>query len=188
MIQRIGWRSNFIKAGDHVKAVVAPLLNGQSGGVLLEVTLPDGKKLETHRRAAQRSHDSTTGEAFTQVRRILLDQPQKPIDDVEPGFYGRSVGHWEGDTLVVDTIGVKENVRYQNTSHSKDMRIAERTHLVAPNILWNEITITDPVTLKKPWTITFAYRRMPGYTLLEYVCENNREFADQGLQKSTLGK
>ena len=47
MMQRIGWRSNFIKAGDHVKAVVAPLLNGQSGGLLLEVTLPDGKKLET---------------------------------------------------------------------------------------------------------------------------------------------
>jgi hypothetical protein len=126
-------------------------------------------------------------EAFTQVRRILLDQPQKPIDDVEPGFYGRSVGHWQGDTLVVDTVGVKENVRYQNTSHSKDMRIAERMHLVAPNILWNEITITDPVTLEKPWTITYAYRRMPGYTLLEYICEDNREFADQGLQKSTLG-
>src|SRR5690348_4476284 len=41
-------------------------------------------------------------EAFTQVRRILLDKPQKPIDDVEPGFYGHSVGKWEGDTLVVD--------------------------------------------------------------------------------------
>ena len=47
MMQRIGWRSNFIKAGDHVKAVVAPLLNGQSGGLLLEVTLPDGKTLQT---------------------------------------------------------------------------------------------------------------------------------------------
>ena len=127
-------------------------------------------------------------EAFTQVRRILMDQPQKPIEDVEPGFYGRSVGRWEGDTLVVETVGVKENVRFQNTSHSKDMRIAERMHLVSPNILWNEITITDPVTLEKPWTLVYAYRRMPGYTLLEYVCEDNREFAEQGLQKSTLGK
>src|SRR6476661_8890934 len=57
-------------------------------------------------------------EAFTQIRRILLDRPQKTIDDVEPGFYGRSVGHWEGDTLVVDTVGVKESVRYQNLPHS----------------------------------------------------------------------
>jgi hypothetical protein len=127
-------------------------------------------------------------EAYTQVRRILLDRPQKPIDDVEPGFYGRSVGHWEGDTLVVDTVGVKESVRFQNTSHSKDMRITERMRLVAPNILWNEITITDPVTLEKPWTLIYAYRRMPDYTLLEYICEDNREFAEQGFQKSTLGK
>ena len=127
-------------------------------------------------------------EAFNQVRRILMDQPQKTIDDVEPGFYGRSVGRWDGDTLVVDTVGVKETVRFQNTAHSKDMRIAERMHLVAPNILWNEITITDPVALETPWTLVYAYRRMPGYTLLEYVCEDNREFAEQGLQKSTLGK
>ncbi len=123
-------------------------------------------------------------EAFTQIRRILLDRPQKAIDDVEPGFYGHSVGHWEGDTLVVDTVGVKEEVRYQNAPHSKQLRIKERIRLVAPNILWNEITMEDPVTLEKPWTVTYAYRRMPDYTLLEYICEDNREYADeQGLQK-----
>ena len=106
-------------------------------------------------------------EAFTQIRRILLDRPQKAIDDVEPGFYGHSVGHWEGDT-----------------PHSKQLRIKERIRLVAPNILWNEITMEDPVTLEKPWTVRYAYRRMPDYTLLEYICEDNREYADeQGLQK-----
>ena len=46
MLQRAGWRSNVMKAGDKVKAVVAPLLNGESGGLLLEVTLPDGRKLD----------------------------------------------------------------------------------------------------------------------------------------------
>jgi hypothetical protein len=123
-------------------------------------------------------------EAFTQIRRILLDRPQKAIDDVEPGFYGHSVGHWEGDTLVVDTVGIKEEVRYQNAPHSKQLRIKERIRLVAPNILWNEITMEDPVTLEKPWTVRYAYRRMPDYTLLEYICEDNREYADeQGLQK-----
>ena len=123
-------------------------------------------------------------EAFTQVRRILLNKPQKAFDDVGPGFYGYSVGKWEGDTLVVDTIGIKENIRYQNTPHSAQMRIRERMHLVAPNILWNEITIEDPVTLEKPWTFTNAYRKMPDYTLLEYVCEDNREYVDEkGLQQ-----
>ena len=97
-------------------------------------------------------------EAFTQVRRVFLDQPQKAIEDVEPGFYGYSVGRWEGDTLVVDTVGIKESVRYQNVPHSDKMRIKERIHLVAANILWNEITIEDPVTLEKPWAFTVAYR------------------------------
>lgn len=128
-------------------------------------------------------------EAYTQVRRILLDRPQKALEDVEPGFYGHSVGRWEGDTLVVNTIGVKENVRFQNAPHSPNMRITERIHLVAPDILWDEVTIDDPATLDKPWTVTYAYRRNPNYTLLEYVCEDNREYADdQGLQKIRIGQ
>jgi hypothetical protein len=123
-------------------------------------------------------------EAFTQVRRILLDQPQKPVDEVEPGFYGHSVGKWEGNTLVVDTVGVRENVVFQNAPHSADMRIKERISLGANGILRDEITIEDPATLEKPWTVTFGYRRIPNYTLLEYVCEDNREFADEkGQQK-----
>jgi len=127
-------------------------------------------------------------EAYTQVRRILLDQPQKAVDDVEPGFYGHSVGHWEGDTLAADTVGVKENVRYQNVPHSSEMKIRERFRLVTPDILWDEITIDDPATLEKPWTFTVAYRRLPGYQLLEYICEDNRESADEnGLQKIRIG-
>ncbi len=46
MMQRLGWRSNMIKAGDQVKVTVSPLLNGESGGLMLDVTLPDGRKLE----------------------------------------------------------------------------------------------------------------------------------------------
>lgn len=127
-------------------------------------------------------------EAFTQVRRILLDRPQQAVDEVEPGFYGHSVGHWDGDTLIVDTIGIKESVRLQNAPHSKDMRIRERLHLVSPDVLWDEITIEDPGVLEQPWQVTYAYRRMKDYTLLEYVCEDNREYADdKGLQKIRIG-
>jgi len=123
-------------------------------------------------------------EAFTQVRRILLDRPQKAIDDVEPGFYGNSVGLWEGSTLVVDTVGVRENVVFQNAPHSANMRIKERISLGANGILRDEITIEDPEKLEKPWTFTFGYRRIPNYTLLEYICEDNREYADEkGQQK-----
>jgi hypothetical protein len=123
-------------------------------------------------------------EAYTQVRRILLDREQKPIDDVEPGFYGHSVGHWEGTTLVADTVGVRENVTYQNVPHSRDMHITERISLGSNGILRDEITIDDPAFLEKPWMFTFGYRRMPDYQLLEYICEDNREYADQnGVQQ-----
>jgi hypothetical protein len=118
-------------------------------------------------------------EAMSQVRRIYLNETQKKIDDVAPGYYGHSVGRWEGDTLVVDTIGVKESVVGHNEMpHSDQMRITERIRLVAPDILHDEITVSDPVTLVKPWMFTFAYKRMPHYEMQEYVCENNHEYVD----------
>ena len=58
------------------------------------------------------------------------------------------------------------------------MRIKERLHLVSPDVLHDEVTIEDPVVLEKPWTFTFAYKRSPGYQMLEYVCDNNREYVD----------
>ncbi len=118
-------------------------------------------------------------EAFSQVRRIYLDQPQLKIGDAPPGYYGHSVGRWDGDTLVVDTIGVKDSVLgHEEMPHSDQMRISERFHLVAPDILHDDITVTDPVTLAEPWHFSFAYKRMKGYQMQEYVCENNHEYLD----------
>ncbi len=118
-------------------------------------------------------------EAMSQVRRIFLDQPQTPIEETPPTYFGHSVGHWEGDTLVADTVGVKEEVLgYRDIPHSDQMRIKERFQLVAPDVLHDEVTVEDPVVLEKPWTFTFAYKRSPGYQMLEYVCDNNREYVD----------
>jgi hypothetical protein len=119
-------------------------------------------------------------EAMSQVRRVYLNKPQAKIEDVPPGYYGHSVGHWEGDTLVVDTIAVKEDVLgFKDMPHSDQMHIRERLHLVAPDILHDQITIEDPVVLEKPFTYTVGFRRIPGYEMLEYVCENNRDYVDQ---------
>jgi hypothetical protein len=118
-------------------------------------------------------------EAFSEVRRIYLDKPPSKIDEVPPGYYGRSTGRWEGDTLVVDTVGIKEAVQYQRMPHSDQMRITERIRLVAPNVLHDQITIEDPVVLEKPITYTLAYSRLPGYEMVEFVCDNNREYVDE---------
>ena len=118
-------------------------------------------------------------EAFSEVRRVYLDRPQENIEDVAPGYYGRSVGHWDGDTLVVDTVGVKPTVSgYRGMPHSPQMRITERIHLVTPDILHDQISIDDPVMLEKPVTYTVAYKRMPKYEMVEFVCDNNREYVD----------
>ena len=123
-------------------------------------------------------------EGYTQVRRIYLDKPQKSLDELEPGFFGHSVGHWEGGTLFAETIGVKEEAMYRSTPHSPQMRIREKIYVAPNGNLRDEITIEDPVVLEKPYTYTVSYRRLPDYEMLEYVCEDNRYYTDDtGAQK-----
>lgn len=119
-------------------------------------------------------------EAFSEVRRIYIGKPQLSLDDVDPGYYGHSVGRWEGGTLVIDTIGIKESVSgYQGMPHSNQMRIAERIERTAADTLEDRITIEDPVVLEKPVTHTISYRLVPNYEMVEFVCDNNREYVDE---------
>src|SRR5690606_25885806 len=83
-------------------------------------------------------------EAYNQVRRVHLDgEPMEP-EDAEPRFSGHSVGRWEGDTLVVETVGVKDYVQFRNAPHSSKMRITERIRLIDDEYMENRVTVTDP--------------------------------------------
>jgi hypothetical protein len=117
-------------------------------------------------------------EAYNQVRRIRLGEELPPAEDAEPRFAGHSAGHWEGDTLVIETVGVKDYVLFRNVPHSHTMRITERIRLLDDDFMQNQITIVDPEYLTAPWTWTWMYRRWPGYELQEYVCEDNRYYED----------
>jgi hypothetical protein len=125
-------------------------------------------------------------EAYNQIHRIYLDEKQIPIDDAEPGFWGHAVGRWEGNTLVANTVGIKENVKFQDVPHSDQMQVNERIRLTGPDAMEDQITVTDPVYLTGPWTWTWHYVRKPGYKILEYVCEDNREYADPGNNSQRL--
>ena len=126
-------------------------------------------------------------EAYTQVRHIYLDQKMPPLEEIDPSFYGTSVGHWDNGVLTVETMGVKEDVKLRAVPHSDKMLITEKIKQVAPDILWDEITITDPEYLEKPWTYTNAWTRMPDYKIQEYICEDNREFIDaNGVQQQVI--
>jgi hypothetical protein len=117
-------------------------------------------------------------EAYNQVRRIYLDEKQIGIEDAEPGFWGHSVGHWEGGTLVVNTVGIKESVRFRDAPHSDQMQIDERIRLISKDVFEDQVTVTDPVYLTGPWKFSWKYVRKPKYKILEYVCESNREYQD----------
>jgi hypothetical protein len=117
-------------------------------------------------------------EAYNQVRRIYIDAEAVPIEDAEPGFWGHSTARWDGDTLVVDTVGIKDYVRFRNVPHSNQMRIREEMRVLDENRFENRVTVTDPVYLTGPWSWTWTYQRKPDYKMYEYVCEDNREYAD----------
>ncbi|MEP7004723.1 MAG: hypothetical protein ABI810_01980 [Sphingomonas bacterium] len=111
------------------------------------------------------------GEFLTQTRRIYLDRPMKALDDLNPDYYGYSVGKWEGGTLVVTTRGVKEDVRFFEIPHSLEMVITERIRLTAPDQMEDAITIEDPKTLREPYRFTYGYKRNPNYVIQEYFCD-----------------
>jgi hypothetical protein len=119
-------------------------------------------------------------EAYTQVRHIHTDGRPLPADP-DLKFHGTSVGRWDGDTLVAETIGFSPLTDLAaNVPHSGNMRIVERFRLTDPDTMTIETTITDPEVLTAPYTTTRALRRHRTWTIAEYVCqENNRNFVDQ---------
>jgi hypothetical protein len=118
-----------------------------------------------------------------QTRRVFIDGRPHPAPDViEPTYYGHSTGHWEGDVLVVETVGLRgdTNLEASGLPHSDQLTVRERIWLENDNRLKDEITLVDPKAYTKPWTVTKRYDRMaPGSTLLPYVClENQRNPID----------
>jgi len=97
------------------------------------------------------------------LRRIYTDGRKHP-DDPEETFHGHSIGHWEGDTLVVDTVGVLPQAWLAVAEHlgipnNGDLHIVERIRLAEPNLMQDELTITAPKVLTKPWKTVRSYIR-----------------------------
>ena len=117
-------------------------------------------------------------ETYSQSRHIFTDGRPHPADP-DPSFQGDSIGHWEGGTLVVDTVGFSPLTEISlGVPHSDQMRIVERISLTDPDHLRIEETITDPKVLARPWTLVWPYRRSKD-DIREFVCEqNNHDYAD----------
>jgi len=112
-------------------------------------------------------------EAHNEIRRIYTGGQKIDPRDIIPSRNGTSFGKWEGDTLVVETIALKEAID-QTSAHSADAKIVERYRLTKDEkgnrILSAELTMTDPAFYTKPVTVTKTWRAVENGRLMPYEC------------------
>jgi hypothetical protein len=121
-------------------------------------------------------------ESDSQVRRIYTDGRGHPADP-DPTFLGDSIGHWEGGTLVIDTVALNPTTEIApGVGHSDQAHIVERVRKTGPDALEVVTTVTDPKVLTAPWTTTRGFIRHRDWRIQEYVCEQNNHDSvdDQG--------
>lgn len=115
-------------------------------------------------------------EIFVDYRQIHTDGRALPTER-NPAWFGYSVGRWEGDTFVVETVGINDRTWLDDSGypHSDALHITERIHRSDFGRMDIEFTFDDPKAYTKPWTVKVAFELMPDTELLEYVCENERD-------------
>ncbi len=98
-----------------------------------------------------------------------------PPDKLNPSFYGESIGHWEGDTLVIDVVGQNDLSWIDSAGHPKTdkVHVTERWQRRNQQILHYEATIDDPGAYSRPWTTRWNMLFKPGAELMDYLCANN---------------
>ena len=104
-------------------------------------------------------------------------RPLGQADEAVPSYYGSSVGHWEKDTLVVDSLGYNEKFWMTNGGlpHTDGLHLTERFTRTDLNTLKYEVTVDDLRTYTKPWTGGWTIQWVPDQDIQEYFCEDNAE-------------
>jgi len=110
-------------------------------------------------------------------REIHMDGRDHP-EQLNPTYFGDSVGHWEGDTLVVDTVGFNEKtwLDFGGYMHTEQLHTVERFSRPFKEVLHYESMIEDPGAYSKPWTVAWDINWSDGQELADYVCQENNKF------------
>jgi hypothetical protein len=110
-------------------------------------------------------------------REIFMDGRPHP-DYLVPTYFGHSIGHWEGDTLVIDTVGFNERtwLNFDGSMHTDELHTIERISRPDHDTLHYEATIDDPGAYSEPWTVAWDIRWAEGEDLQEYICQENNQF------------
>lgn len=105
-----------------------------------------------------------------------MDQKEHP-EDIEPSWNGHSIGFWDGDVLVVETVGFNDRDTFvfnynPPVKRTATLKVTERIKISDDGHLEDEMTLEDPQTFTEPYTLTYRYRRLPPESFLfEMVCE-----------------
>jgi len=121
---------------------------------------------------------------------VYMDGRSHP-ESLVPTYYGHSIGWWEGDTLVIDTVGFNDKFWFdrKGTPHSEKLHTIERWTRTNMGTLVNTVTIEDPTYYSKPFTVTFNARlQAPGDELMEYICQENNQYGTAGGHENPFGK
>ncbi len=112
-------------------------------------------------------------------RQIFMDgREHPPEEELDPTWYGHSIGWWEDDTLVIDTVGFNDRTWFDflGNPHSTELHTIERYTRIDFNTLENITTVIDPAAYTQPFTIRFTARlQPPEWDIMEYVCNENNQ-------------
>lgn len=116
--------------------------------------------------------------------RVYLNRPHLSADELYPMFYGDSVGRWDGNVLIVDTISLGATSALDLMApHSDALHVIQKFHRVSYDTLDDRITFDDPKALTRPVTGTVVFKYHPDWELKEYECTNERLDFTGGTQK-----
>src|SRR6266540_2220613 len=115
-------------------------------------------------------------------RQIFMDGRKHP-EDPDLTWFGHSIGHWEKDTLVIDTVGFNDKFWFDRRGHPQTAQrhTIERWTRKDFGHLENQVTIDDPGAYTKPFTVKFMATWTPGDELLEYICQENNQYGVETL-------
>lgn len=115
-------------------------------------------------------------EQLTEFRQVFTDgRPLPP--DMQPAWFGYSIGHWDGETFVIETAGFNDQTWLDDSGHpnTEAMRTQERFHRVDFGHMSLEVIVDDPKAYTKPWSVTIPLELMPDTELIEDVCDNEKD-------------
>jgi hypothetical protein len=120
-------------------------------------------------------------EMLHDTRIIPLDTNSFPGSGIRQ-YMGSSVGHFEGDTLVVETRNLTDRIAVGRVPHSEDAVLTERFTRIDPDMIDYVVTVDDPRTFERPWTFRLTLTTQPDYEILEYSCHEGNFFVANALR------